>query len=124
MAGSTKVLSPRISVGPQTFVGHRVVFYGSLRGQVCLGANVDIGPEAAFLTGSHKLGPATRRAGAGTSDTIAVGDGSWVGARAVLIAPCEIGAGSVVGAGTVVTGSFPENSLILGPRAERVKEIS
>ncbi len=53
---------------------------------------------------------------------IRIGDNVWIGARATLLPGTEIGAGSVVAAGSVVKGTFPARSLIAGNPARVVRE--
>lgn len=48
--------------------------------------------------------------------------GVWVGARAIVLKGVTIGAGSVVGAGAVVTRSLPERSLAVGNPARIVRQ--
>lgn len=54
-----------------------------------------------------------------------VGDGCLVGMGAILLDGCDIGAESVVGAGSLVTegAAFPQ-SLLLGRPARRVRELT
>ena len=46
------------------------------------------------------------------TDKITIGDNTWIGANAVILRGTRIGNASVVAAGTVVKGIFPDNSLI------------
>jgi bifunctional UDP-N-acetylglucosamine pyrophosphorylase/glucosamine-1-phosphate N-acetyltransferase len=51
-----------------------------------------------------------------------VGDGAFVGSNATLVAPVEIGAGSYVAAGSVITEAVPEKALGIG-RGRQVNKI-
>jgi bifunctional UDP-N-acetylglucosamine pyrophosphorylase/glucosamine-1-phosphate N-acetyltransferase len=51
-----------------------------------------------------------------------IGDGAFVGSNATLVAPVEIGAGSYIAAGSVVTDSVPPDALALGRARQVVKE--
>jgi acetyltransferase-like isoleucine patch superfamily enzyme len=134
-----------IRVPASVSVAHRVYFYGN---SVRLGENVwfspgcrlhsgyidgkqdlivikdscDFGPDVLLCCGSHKIGPASRRAGRGFSGHIEVGEGVWVGANATILGGAIIGAGSIVAAGSVVlAGEYPANCLLAGNPA-RVKK--
>ena len=51
-----------------------------------------------------------------------IGAGAFVGSNATLVAPVEIGAGSYVAAGSVITDAVPADSLALGRSRQVVKE--
>jgi len=53
---------------------------------------------------------------------IHVGDHVWLGTRVLLLKGVEIGSGSIVGAGSMVTGKLPENILAVGSPARVVRE--
>jgi bifunctional UDP-N-acetylglucosamine pyrophosphorylase/glucosamine-1-phosphate N-acetyltransferase len=50
-----------------------------------------------------------------------IGDGCFIGSNATLVAPLEVGAGSYVGAGSVVTEAVPPDALALGRARQVVK---
>ncbi len=52
-----------------------------------------------------------------------VGDNVLVGANAVVIEGVQIGSGSVVAAGAIVTQDVPENVVVAGVPARIIKEI-
>jgi acetyltransferase-like isoleucine patch superfamily enzyme len=58
-----------------------------------------------------------------TTKPIIIENNVWIGARAIILPGVRIGMNSVVGAGSVVTKSMPENCLIAGVPAKKVKEI-
>lgn len=51
-----------------------------------------------------------------------IGDGAFVGSNSTLVAPVEIGPGSYVAAGSVITETVPADSLALGRSRQSVKE--
>lgn len=51
---------------------------------------------------------------------VAIGDGCFIGARAILMPGVRIGDGSIGGAGAVVTRSVPPNSVVAGNPARIV----
>ncbi|MCO4254741.1 DapH/DapD/GlmU-related protein [Pseudarthrobacter cellobiosi] len=76
------------------------------------------------MTGTHALGTSERRAGAGRSEDITIGDGTWVGARATFLAGAIVGAGCMVAAGSLVRGEFPDNVLIAGTPATIIRTFT
>jgi acetyltransferase-like isoleucine patch superfamily enzyme len=48
------------------------------------------------------------------ADEVIIGDDVFIGARAVVLPGTRVGSGSVVGAGAVIKGEFPERVLIAG----------
>ena len=78
-----------------------------------------------MISGSHVLGGPHRRAGAGFSQPIVIGDGCWVGACSVILGGVTLGDGCVVGAGALVlAGNYPPNVLLAGVPAKIKKELS
>ncbi|MFF1571176.1 acyltransferase [Leifsonia sp. NPDC058292] len=114
---------PNVSVGEGTWVGRRSEFAASPRASITIGAQCDISQDVLFVTGSHETGTAEKRAGAGTNLPILVGDGCWIGARALILGGTTIGAGSIVAAGAVVRGEFPPNVLLAGVPAKIIKQL-
>jgi acetyltransferase-like isoleucine patch superfamily enzyme len=56
------------------------------------------------------------------SADIKIGEGSWIGQRAVLLGGTEIQSNSTVGAASVVNKSFKETGLLVGVPAQLVKQ--
>jgi bifunctional UDP-N-acetylglucosamine pyrophosphorylase/glucosamine-1-phosphate N-acetyltransferase len=57
-----------------------------------------------------------------TKNPTRIGDGAFVGSNATLVAPVEIGAGSYIAAGSVITKDVPPDSLALAREHQVVKE--
>ncbi|MGC9970881.1 MAG: bifunctional UDP-N-acetylglucosamine diphosphorylase/glucosamine-1-phosphate N-acetyltransferase GlmU [Bryobacteraceae bacterium] len=51
-----------------------------------------------------------------------IGDGAFIGSNSTLVAPVEIGAGSYVAAGSVITKNVPPDALALGRARQAIKE--
>lgn len=62
--------------------------------------------------------------GANIGGRVTIGDESWVGIGSTLIQDVRIGRGVFIGAGAVVVGDIPDNSLVVGVPAKVVRELS
>lgn len=111
----------KIRVGRRSFLNEGV--YLDSTAQITIGRDCQLGMQAMVLTGSHKIGPATRRAGGITAREVHIGDGCWIGARAVLLPGVTIGEGCVVAAGAVVTRNCAPGGLYAGVPARRVRDL-
>ena len=58
-----------------------------------------------------------------SAEPVRVGDNVLIGANAVVIEGIQIGSGSVVAAGAIVTQDVPENVVVAGVPARIIKEI-
>jgi len=105
----------KIIIGNNCWIGISCQFHISSDACVKIGNNCDIAPDVKFITGTHEIGSTQRRAGKGVSGNIFVGDGSWIGVNSILLADVEIGSGTIIAAGSVVTaGKYPPNILLAG----------
>lgn len=89
-----------------------------------LGAGVFIGPAAVLTNDQFPRSVDPSFALKGASDWervgVTVGDGASIGARAVCVAPVNIGKWATVAAGAVVTRDVPDFALVMGVPARQV----
>lgn len=110
----------RIFVGKGSRVGHRPNCIIQGRGKVFIGDYVEIGPNSVIISGNHSL---TNQNDVIRKETI-IGDNCWIASSCVILAGVVLGPRTVVGAGSVVTKSFPEGyCVIAGNPAKVVKYI-
>jgi maltose O-acetyltransferase len=124
--GTGSFISPRCFVNDrQIVIGDRCyVNYGCfLDGPVTIGNDCLVGMEALLCASSHEIGPTSRRAGANKSAPVVIGNGCWIGARAIILPGVTIGEGSIVGAGAVVTKDCEPNSLYAGSPAHLIRRL-
>ena len=104
----------KIRIGEGTWIGPRCRFYATGGTVIEVGANCDIAPEVAFVTGTHEVGSSERRAGSGVSKNIKIGNGCWLGARVTVLGGVNIGSGTLVGACSLVVSDLPADCLAAG----------
>lgn len=95
----------------------------SLYAPLSIGRRVHFGPDVMVLTGTHEIGLAEKRCGPYRSAPVTIGDGTWVGARAIICPGVTIGAGCMIAAGAVVTRNMPPNMLVAGNPARAVQRL-
>lgn len=91
-----------------------------------IGANALIGPGVQiFDSDFHALAPEHRqRGGEPRMDAVVIGDGVFIGARAIVLRGATIGDGAVIGAGAVVTGDVPAGAVAAGNPARVIGDAT
>lgn len=90
---------------------------------IVVGDNVYLGHDVALITATHDVGTAHRRAHSFVARPITIGDGSWIGARAVLMPGITVGRGAIVAAGAVVTKPVADGTVVGGVPARVIREL-
>jgi len=92
--------------------------------EIVIGENCVIASGVNIIdSNGHKLYSSNRTNGRDMPETIRIGNNVWIGLNSIILKGTEIGDNSVVGAGSVVKGSFPKDSLIVGNPAVVVKQL-
>ena len=112
---------PRLRVGESCWLNIGILF--NLGAEIAIGDGVSIGHQVVVLTETHDMGGAARRAGSLKALPVRIGDGAWIGARALILPGVEVGAGAVVAAGAVVTKDIPPNVMAAGVPAKVAREL-
>jgi acetyltransferase-like isoleucine patch superfamily enzyme len=107
-----------LRVGSKVHIGRLVIL--DLAEPVVLGDDTVVSMGSTILTHSD-VGdrPLTERY-ARVSAPTRIGPGAYLGANVTVLAGCDIGRGSVVGAGAVVTKTIPDGAVVAGVPAETV----
>lgn len=132
-------IGDRVSVGPRNIistsggtvkVGSRTSFFSDclISGAVTIGNDCLFANNVTVLSGTHQIrGCGTIRENDAAwerspdyrpFDPISIGEDCWLGANSVILPGVSIGKGTVVGANSVVTKSFPDYSILGGVPAK------
>ncbi len=112
-----------LKIGNNSAVGQFTQFGAA--GGVEIGNDVIMGSYISFHSENHNFKDNTKliREQGVTSKGIKIGNNVWVGAKATFLDGCVVGNNSVVAAGAVVNGIYPDNSIIGGIPAKVIKSI-
>ena len=118
----------RANWGTHTHLGNHVYANFNLTlvddTQVTIGDYVMIGPNTLITTVNHPLSPAGRRRHLGQARPVAIGRDVWIGGNCTILPGVTIGNNAVIAAGAVVTKDVPDNCVVAGVPARKIKDIS
>jgi acetyltransferase-like isoleucine patch superfamily enzyme len=107
----------KLRIGDRVFLNTGV--FVSCVHEITIGNDVAIANDA-YLTDSDSHGVEGRKV---REAPIRIGDGAWIGARAIILPGVTIGARALVAAGAVVTRDVPNDTLVGGNPARVIREL-
>lgn len=132
-SSATIVGTGRLEIGDDVHIGSGVFISSVAPALVKIGSCIDIGPQTMILTGSHEINYSDNFAdplhghvaGRGTEASVVIGDGTWLGARSLILPGVILADKTLVAAGAVVTKSVANpKSLVAGVPAVIKRTIS
>ena len=123
------------TISPRCFLGNRFIAIGERcflnygcfldnLGSISIGNDCSIGMEAMLCTSTHEVGPSSKRADVAFGKPIVIGDGCWIGTRAIILPGVTIGPGAIIGAGAVVTKDCEPDGVYYGSPARLIRKLS
>lgn len=103
------------------FPGYAPGQYIQATNGIHFGSNVIMAPGVKLISSNHDPNDFAQHL---PCDPIVIGSNCWIGANAVILPGVRLGDHVIVGAGAVVTKSFPGNCVIAGVPARAVKQLS
>ncbi len=96
-------------------------YYQAIGARLVIGKRTVIAPGVGLITANHDINDFWSTA---KGKDIVIGDDCWIGMNAVILPGVTLGVHTVVGAGAVVTKSFPEGYCVLaGNPARKIKDV-
>ena len=111
----------KLSIGEGATLADNITI--NLDDNVTIGKNAAIAPHVVIYTGSHQIGPGSKRIGEFTSLPVTIEDGAWVRVGAIIVPGVTVGRGSIVAAGAVVLKDVPPNAYVEGNPAQVVRQL-
>jgi len=112
----------KVRIGKNTSFNYNCII--TSHHEIVIGENVMCGPNVLIYDHDHDF----RVQGGITANKfkygkVEIGNNVWIGANTVILRNTKIGDNCVIGAGSVVSGEFPNNSLIVQKRKTDIIQI-
>ncbi len=119
---------PRLTVGDDTYLGHRLIL--SADDEVAIGSHVHVADDV-YICGydAHPMDPVARRSQPGPVDytgasRIVIEDDVWICQGSIILKGVHIGKGAIVGAHAVVTKDVPAGAIVAGNPAKVIGRVA
>lgn len=110
-----------IYAGIETSPGYMPGCYIQGEGKTYIGDYTQIASNVGIITANHDIYDNRKHA---VSSTVKIGKYCWIGMNAIILPGVELGDFTIVGAGTIVTKSFPDGyCVIAGNPAQLIKKL-
>lgn len=114
------MITSLMSVGDNSGIG----INAKMHGRVILGSNIMMGPECIIYTKNHahsRIDIPMMEQGFEEEKPVYISDDVWIGGRVIILPGVHIGKGVIIGAGSVVTKSVPDYTIVGGNPAKVLK---
>ncbi len=112
-----------ISFGKNVRITMNCCIWAEHNSKILFGDNILVGPGVKMFCGNHgtKLCDIPMTYQERVESDIIIEDDVWIGANSVITSGVNIGKGSIVAAGSVVTKNIPNNAIVGGVPAKVIK---
>ncbi|MTI70085.1 MAG: acyltransferase [Firmicutes bacterium] len=103
------------------FQGHGNYYQAIGESKIFIGKGSWIAPNVGIITTNHDINNLSSHI---EGQSIKIGERCWIGMNSVLLPGVVLGANTIVGAGSIVTKSFPNgHCIIAGNPAKKIRDI-
>lgn len=114
---SSKIANPRnITIGVETSPGLMPGCYIQGNGKIIIGDYTQIGPSVGIISSNHDI--YDNRIGVYTK--VVIGKYCWLGMHSVILPGVTLGDFTIVGAGSIVTKSFPQGYVVIAGNPAKI----
>ncbi|WP_320110144.1 acyltransferase [Pseudomonas corrugata] len=116
-----------INLGSNIFVGSGAVFSAD-RSTITIGSYVMFGPRVTISGGDHEVSSLikpmylVKEKSESCDADVVINDDVWIGANSIVLKGVNIGTGSIIAAGSVVTKDVEPYSIYAGTPAKKIKD--
>lgn len=112
----------KLRIGKDVTINERCFI--SAYGGVTIGSSVSIGHDTTILSSDHVFNDGhTMIKGQGiTGKETRIDDDVYIGCKCIILGGVEIGSGSIIGAGSVVTKNVEKNTVVAGNPCKVIRE--
>lgn len=107
----------RLQIGAGVKVNYNCIFV--CHNQIEIGSGTEFGPSVYIYDHDHDFRAGLKK-GKFKSAPVIIGKNCWIGANTVILRGTTIGDDCVVGAGSVIKGTYPSGSIIMQKRETSV----
>ena len=111
----------QISVGKRFFANFNFTVLDEAR--VTIGDDCFIGPNVSIYTACHSTDPVERNSRQEWAKPVTIGHNVWIGGSVTILPGVTIGDNVTIGAGSVVVGDIPSNTVAAGNPCKVIKNL-
>lgn len=111
----------QISIGRRFFANFNFVVLDEA--PVTIGDDCFIGPNVSVYTACHSTDPVERNSRQEWAKPVTIGNNVWIGGSVTILPGVTIGDNVTIGAGSVVVGDIPSNTVAVGNPCKVIKHV-
>lgn len=120
-----KKISPRLFIDDDAYLGDHLTILSA--DEIIIEKNVLMASYITITSENHGINPETEEPYSKqplNTSPVRIGEGAWIGEKAIILPGVTIGKKSIVAGGAVVTKSVPEYSIVAGNPATLIKKYN
>ncbi|PSB08086.1 hypothetical protein C7B62_17950 [Pleurocapsa sp. CCALA 161] len=115
----------KLTIAPRVLIGSGANIRAA-GGAITIGQNSMLGQQVSLVASNHLIASTKPYRDLSWDESkvgVIIAENVWLGAGVTVLPGCAIGKNSIVGAGSVVTKSIPNNQVWAGVPAKKIREI-